>query len=463
MVAGTWAENPRYVSFGDYNDQRLVWRVLEVKSSDPDFGGAKTAFLLLDELLRGSDGNVEAVEFGSSNSFPNSKISEWLNDGANGFMAGLGAYQADILDTRYSSGNGVRKWAGGSSVGVSKVYLLSVDEANNVKYFANDAERIAANKSWWLRSPGYGKDIAAVVIIVGSVARNGFYVNSKNCVRPALKINLSTSSIFADIPVSYRLTIKTDDGRIPISGAKISLASSRDAQIAESYTDSSGIARFANVTPGEYTIAISKPGYMTKSEHITAPAAPAISLPPDQNSIPGKVRFGKYNGNTIEWDVLDIVNGKALLFAGALFEMYFDNEGSSAWESSSLRAHLNSVKAGDFLSEANFTTAEAAAIDAAMSATGDPVFLLSSSEVYRYLPDAEMRSFNGMNWLMRTPFDGAEVEAISPSGDYCTIPAYERGIFGWSRPAMWVDLNALTYDSETNTLTAISDKTSPTI
>jgi len=34
------------------------------------------------------------------------------------------------------------------------------------------------------------------------------------------------------------------------------------------------------------------------------------------------------------------------------------------------------------------------------------------------------------------------------------MPAYERGIFGWIRPAMWVDLNMLVYDHDTKTLTA---------
>lgn len=128
------------------------------------------------------------------------------------------------------------------------------------------------------------------------------------------------------------------------------------------------------------------------------------------------------------------------------------------WVSSTLRAYLNSSNAGDFLQEANFTATEAAAIDVANSTTGDSVFLLSSDEVYRYLPDANMRSFDGREWLMRTPFDGADVEAISPSGDYCTIPAYERGVFAWSRPAMWVDLSKVIYDSCTDTLIPINTK-----
>ena len=443
MAMGAWTEDPRYLTFGSCNGHPLVWRVLEVKDSDSDFSGVKTAFLLLDDLLRSNVGEMEAFEFGSSNSFPNSKIKKWLNDGEKGFMAGLVEYQADILDTTYSPGNAPRKWSGGPVSGTSKIFLLSAEEANNVSYFASDADRVADNKVWWLRSPGFKKDIAAIVIVIGSVAQNGLYVSSRNGVRPALKISLSPSSVFADLPVSYGLSVKTDDGSNPIGGAKAILAPSLTSQSKESYSNSVGIARFANVAPGAYTVAVSKPGFETKSEDIIVPAAPAVTLTPDAAALPGKVKFGKYNGEPIEWDVLDIVNSKALLLAGALFEMYFDNSGSSTWANSSLRAYMNSANAGGFLNETNFTAEEAAAINVAASATGDSVFLLSSEEVFKYMPDADMRAYNGIKWHMRTPFDGADVEAISPSGDYCTNPAYERGIFAWSRPAAWVDLEAI--------------------
>jgi len=145
MDVGVWTENQRYMSFGSYNGRSLVWRVLEVKENDMDSGGVKTAFLLLDDLLRSLDGSVEAVGFGSSNNFPNSKIKEWLNDNTSGFMSCLSAYHPDILDTTYGPGNAPRRWLGGSTSDTSKVFLLSAEEADNKSYFANDADRTAAN------------------------------------------------------------------------------------------------------------------------------------------------------------------------------------------------------------------------------------------------------------------------------------------------------------------------------
>jgi len=455
MPAGEWMTNPRYITFGEYNGHPLVWRVLEVKENDSDFDGIKTAFLLLDDLLKDGDGNTELRKLGSSNSFPISEIKEWLNDSENGFLSNLSNYQYDMLDTTYGPDNGSRRWSGGIINGASKVFLLSVAEANNSNYFANNADRTVGNNAWWLRSPGFSADITAIVLNAGGIARNGFFVEHICAVRPAVKISLSLPSIFATIPVSYGLTVGTYDGAAPISGVKVSLTSTSSALAVESFSNSVGMARFPNIAPGTYALKFSKPGYEMKSEIITVlrAATPAISLTPDQTVLPGRVKFGKYEGIPIEWDVLDIVNDKALLFTGALFQMNFDMEGSVIWENSSLRAFLNGDNTGDFLHVDNFTAAEAAAINATVSATGDSVFLLSSDEAYKYLTDAYMRSLNDREWITRTPYGDEDVEIIRSDGEYGGgIPAFTRDILGWIRPAMWVDLSALTYDRETNTL-----------
>ena|GEM_PF-2020908 len=456
MESGVWKNNPRYITFGAHNGHPLVWRVLEVKDNDMDSNGIKTAFLLLDDLLKDSRGNVEMRGFDeASNSFPNSKINEWLNDDKSGFLTSLGDYQQDILDATYGPDH--RKWHGGPASGTSKCYLLSVREANNANYFSSDADRsiIDNRSSWWLRSPGFENNIATSVLHFGGVARNGPFVFGDSGVRPVLKISLSPSSAFVDIPVHYELAVKTENENNIISGAKVSLTSHSMMQNVERFSNSTGMTRFGNVTPGEYTVVVSKPGYITKSLDITISASvtPALSLTHDPTSLQDKVKFGKYNAEPIEWVVIDIVNDKALLLAGALFERYFDFQGSSAWANSSLRAYLNSSINDDFLQEANFTPSEAAAIDASASATGDSVFLLSSEEAYRYLPDANMRYFDDKAWLTRTPHGEEDVEAISPDGEYGGgIPVFSREVPGWSRPAMWVDLSLLTLDHSTNTL-----------
>ena len=473
MTAGTWVNNPRYITFGDHHGRPLVWRVLEVKDEDPDFDGIKTAFLLLDDVVRGSGGLVEFMRFDrSNNDFPNSEIRQWLNDDTSGFLAALSAYKAYMLDTTYASGNPPRLWPNGVPEGTSKVFLLSVEEALDDRYFADNADRAASSAWWWLRSPGFEDDIATLVLHSGDIARNGFYIRNPLAVRPALKIDLSPSSVFAAVPVSHVSTVKAIDENAPVRGAKVTLAPVGDAPLgvplldtpqAQIFSNSVGVARFTNVTPGEYAVTISKPGYATESWVITvpAPATPALSLTHDPDALPGRVIFGSYNGRPIEWDVLDIVDNRALLLAGALWERHFDFGGNSAWESSSLREYLNSDIIDEnricFLHEINFTAAETAAMDAGASPTGDAVFLLSSWEVFHYMPDAEMRSFGDISWLTRSPAGGDSVVAVNSSGELSAYPVLSRSAIGWTRPAVWVDLNMLTFDRDTNTLLGIEE------
>ena len=454
MAAGTWTANPRYMTFGG-----LLWRVLEVKDDDSDFDGVKTAFLLLDDLLRDDGDNVIFTRFAPrNNSFPNSAIKAWLNDGANGFLAGLGAYQADILDTTYGPDNAPRRWAGGVTSGTSKIFLLSVGEAGNDGYFADDADRAAGHSGWWLRSPGFEENIATVVIHTGFVARNGMFVDNRSAIRPAMKIDLSPSSVFASVTVSYRLAVNVNNGGGPIPGAKVSLAPSPPTRGAENFSNSTGVARFVNVASGTHTVTVSRPGYITESRLIAVPAEAntAISLAPDPAALPDRVKFGKYGGNPIEWNVLDIEGGKALLLAGALFQGQFDIQGSNLWEDSSLRAHLNSDAGRGFLQASNFTAAETAAISTAPSPTGDSVFLLSSGEVFHYLPDADMRRSGDVEWLTRSPFGDEDVIAIGAGGERGIVEVFAltRSPI-WVRPAVWVDLSMLTYDSGTNTLAGL--------
>jgi hypothetical protein len=229
LDVGTWADNPRYLTFGNYNGHALKWRILEVKDSDPEFNGKKTAFLLLDDLLRDSDGAIMKVTFNNltyNNSFPVSSISKWLNDdgndtddGMNGFTfsAGLGAYQEGILNTGYGPDNPWRySWQDGPTEAFSKVFLLGADEATNPKYFTDgnlkfDSHNYGANvdrgaeSDYWLRSPGPFDISSAVALADGQVGVYGFVVDySELAVRPALKID-TASSVFtsASVPVSY--------------------------------------------------------------------------------------------------------------------------------------------------------------------------------------------------------------------------------------------------------------------
>jgi hypothetical protein len=75
-----------------------------------------------------------------------------------------------------------------------KVFLLSIDAARAL--FKDDEDRVAmfGGKAswWWLRSPGYRSDNAAIVNNGGSVRDNGLVHNFAGGVRPALWLNLES-------------------------------------------------------------------------------------------------------------------------------------------------------------------------------------------------------------------------------------------------------------------------------
>jgi hypothetical protein len=225
MEVGTWTTNPRFLTFGSYNGHDLKWRVLEVYSD-------KTAFLVLDGVLRNADGTPYERRFDNyDNNFPggencspvSSDICTWLNDadgtevyydGQMGFFfsAGLKDYDGDILETTYGpEPHWSYSWANGVTEGTSKIFLLSVEEATNPQYFVagekmDDSYTFSANADrdvgfdFWLRSPGDYNSYAAVVWSGGQVISLGLGVSELCAVRPALKINL-TSPVFTSTSV----------------------------------------------------------------------------------------------------------------------------------------------------------------------------------------------------------------------------------------------------------------------
>jgi hypothetical protein len=85
-----------------------------------------------------------------------------------------------------------------------RIFLLSLDEAQNGKYFANEKDRAAACGGdgwwWWLRCPGVGFDARpAVGDMVMAVDKNGVFNRAYidlaiGGVRPALWMNLKAGA-----------------------------------------------------------------------------------------------------------------------------------------------------------------------------------------------------------------------------------------------------------------------------
>jgi len=195
MAVGTWTTNPRYITFGSWNGYDLVWRVLDVSTNDADNPDNKTALLLLDDVLRNELGAAELRYFHSTgdNDWNGSDIKAFLNSQ---FLDAFTAdQQADIVTSNYTYGGA---YADNDKTGSSKIFLLSVDEVTNPQYFSDgdntgaNADRALSGAAWWLRSPD-NTYLAAFVIYSGAVDSIGIDLYNTLAVRPALKINLSSS------------------------------------------------------------------------------------------------------------------------------------------------------------------------------------------------------------------------------------------------------------------------------
>jgi len=198
-----------------------------------------------------------------------------------------------------------------------------------------------------------------------------------------------------------------------------------------------------------------------------------INVSPELFFLEGKVgdkyKFGTYeiDANTangkekITWTVLDKVDNKLMLLCDDIidckpFNHAFDE--SLTWEVSSLRKVLNlSIYADAFTDKEKVVVLEET-IPADKNAsfntnpgpdTKDYMFVLSASEVEKYLTTVEDRKVSskryetspyGMNWWLRTPgASSGKVTFVDPSGNIrseggeCTMPFLVR-------PAIWVKM-----------------------
>lgn len=175
------------------------------------------------------------------------------------------------------------------------------------------------------------------------------------------------------------------------------------------------------------------------------------------------IKFGTYeqdhntsNGEEdIEWLVLDVKEGKALIISKDAFitpKQYFplDYHGTETWEACPIREWLNS----DFINTA-FSKKEQAIISTvtvpaddnpkygtdAGNATQDKAFLLSVAEANKYFSSDKSRQCNNRSWWLRTPGFNAANTAIVESSGYIDIMGIGSSYHMSIRPAMWIDLN----------------------
>ena len=222
---------------GGYNTDPIKWRVLE--NADGQL------FLL-------SDQNLDVFQYHTDNesvTWETSTMRSWLNGydashntgGDSGIdytsdnfigTAFSAKEQAAIADTEvFNDDNPTYGTEGGNNT-TDQIFLLSIAEAQNSSYFADDNSRIATNTAyvadggkidggmsvvgeagyWWLRSPGDLDHRAAGVSVDGGVGSYGFYVSFDSiAVRPAFNLDL-TSVLFTSAAVGGKIPAASSGG-----------------------------------------------------------------------------------------------------------------------------------------------------------------------------------------------------------------------------------------------------------
>ena len=207
-----WQNDTNGDGKADQNDQKepIKWRVLSVNGND--------AFLLADQNLDAKPYNEKYT----SVTWATCTLRTWLNDT---FLstAFTSAEQAAIKNTTVVNDDNPYYGTEGGENTIDKVYLLSIAEASNTAYgfngeFNTESETREAkntayakecgastctsteyegNGYWWLRSPGLYSDSASSVLLDGYGGGWGFVDDDDDAVRPALHLNLSSSTLWS--------------------------------------------------------------------------------------------------------------------------------------------------------------------------------------------------------------------------------------------------------------------------
>jgi curved DNA-binding protein CbpA len=165
--------------------------------------------------------------------------------------------------------------------------------------------------------------------------------------------------------------------------------------------------------------------------------------------------FGEYNNKIVEWIILSVEDGKALIISkDCIAKKAYDNEfGSPTWEQSSLRQWLNhdfydalEMAQKDLILESEIVNADNDEYGTfGGNNTWDKIFLLSIEEAVTYFKNDESRItlYDGKTaaWWLRSPIYGDGSAAFVHSGGGVIVSGY--GVLsGYSgvRPALWLNL-----------------------
>lgn len=195
------------------------------------------------------------------------------------------------------------------------------------------------------------------------------------------------------------------------------------------------------------------------------------------------VEFGNYYQNDltqktpIQWRILDIQNGNALLLSELLLDAYPYQDHDFlelSWKKSSIRQWLNSK----FMNEA-FNELEKSNI---ILNSQDKLFFLSLDEVHKYLSETQLFApvtlyakkhkahFSSAGygaWWLRTPGRGGfitnTIMGVHSDGKILTTGYIVGGIDISIRPALWINLKNVNFESNKVSQKQIENETQTTI
>jgi hypothetical protein len=185
-------------TYNIYNIDPIKWRVLENNTE------SKQLFLLSDQALTTAQYDCE----NKASTWATSTIRSWLNLGFINIFSIKEQTAIALTENVINDDNPKYRTEGGEKTN-DKLFLLSIDEANNSSYFSSDDARkcdptkrarddyntflYGTDCYWWLRSPGYDSNHAAGVLDDGGIDFMGPNVdNYPYYVRPAFNLNLSS-------------------------------------------------------------------------------------------------------------------------------------------------------------------------------------------------------------------------------------------------------------------------------
>ncbi len=406
-----------FIVFGHYeqdNDlsngpEPIIWQVLEVEN---DRALVISKYGLDTKPYNEVDAHV---------TWETCTLRKWLN--GDFYNSAFSSQEKTLIEeVTIPNKNNERFGTGGGNPTSDRIFLPDIDEAYLKVSFddrpceitayakANGAFAYEGFSWWWLRSPGIDGNLAARVNVDGSVFDTGSGVDSNDVVvRPAFWLDLSTVPAAENIPEPEHTNTASD----------LSALQTGD------------IIAFG-------------------------------SLEQDNDLSNGD--------EPIEWQVLTVDNGRALLISRYILDskLYNEDRTDVTWETGTLRRWLNR----DFYNSA-FTGEEKNRIQESVilnpdnasfgtaggNTTTDRIFLLSIDEVKQYFPDDESRKclatarardngawtdsvYRTSWWWLRSP--GITGDASSIVETYGAL--YESGIFvdnagGGVRPAFWLDLS----------------------